>query len=92
MLFDFKMFMNQTPIYLLSPRFLHEKIITIVKMTHSSHSLQKLATGGELFDRIVQRKTFSEKDARDVISKVCGAMGYLHARDIVHRDLKPGIF
>lgn len=44
--------------------------------------------GGELFDRIVQRKVFSEHDAAQVLSKIAGAICFLHDHKIVHRDLK----
>ncbi|KAM3936788.1 calcium/calmodulin-dependent protein kinase type IV-like [Leptodactylus fuscus] len=49
----------------------------------------ELVTGGELFDRIVERGYYSEKDAASVIQQILEAVAYLHANGIVHRDLKP---
>ncbi|RKP12380.1 putative calcium/calmodulin-dependent protein kinase [Piptocephalis cylindrospora] len=49
----------------------------------------ELATGGELFDRIINQGKFTEKDGRGHIQTVLGAIAYLHERNIVHRDLKP---
>lgn len=49
----------------------------------------ELAEGGELFDRIIAREYYSEKDARDVVSIFVNAIKFCHDRDIVHRDLKP---
>lgn len=51
--------------------------------------LQDLLTGGELFDRIIEEKSFSEAKAAKVILQVCSALVYLHNLNIVHRDLKP---
>mmetsp|Transcript_16625 Transcript_16625/g.39793 ORF Transcript_16625/g.39793 Transcript_16625/m.39793 type:complete len:503 (+) Transcript_16625:179-1687(+) len=48
-----------------------------------------LVTGGELFDRIIARGHYSEKDAAHLLHDVVNAIGYLHSVGIVHRDLKP---
>ena len=48
-----------------------------------------LVTGGELFDRIIARGHYSEKDAAEVSREVLQAVAYLHSQGIVHRDLKP---
>ena len=47
------------------------------------------ATGGELFDRVVESGSFSEKDACFMIKQVIEACAYLHSIGICHRDLKP---
>jgi len=46
-------------------------------------------TGGELFDRIVEKGSYSEKDAADLIRQVLSAVAYMHEEGVVHRDLKP---
>jgi len=49
----------------------------------------ELASGGELFDRVIDNGTFSERDAAILISQVLEAVAYLHGLGICHRDLKP---
>ncbi|CAN0115993.1 unnamed protein product, partial [Hapterophycus canaliculatus] len=46
------------------------------------------APGGELFDRIVEKVVYTEKEARDLVSTLLQAVKYCHDRGIVHRDLK----
>uniref|UniRef100_A0A2K5BY00 Pregnancy up-regulated nonubiquitous CaM kinase n=1 Tax=Aotus nancymaae TaxID=37293 RepID=A0A2K5BY00_AOTNA len=49
----------------------------------------RLVTGGELFDCIMERGSYTEKDASHLVGQVLGAVSYLHNLGIVHRDLKP---
>jgi len=53
------------------------------------YMVMELLTGGELFDRIVAKGSYSEKEASDLIKDIASAIQYLHSIGIVHRDLKP---
>jgi calcium/calmodulin-dependent protein kinase I len=49
----------------------------------------ELMTGGELFDRIVEKEFYSELEAAETIRPVVDAIRYCHSMGIIHRDLKP---
>lgn len=51
--------------------------------------VMELMSGGDLFDRIGKKKSYSEADARDLIVKMLKAVGYCHAAKIAHCDMKP---
>jgi len=53
------------------------------------YMVMDLLTGGELFERVIQKGNFSEKEAADLIRQIAGALQYLHGIGVVHRDLKP---
>ena len=45
--------------------------------------------GGELFERIVKKTKYSEKETIRICRVLLDAIGYCHERNIVHRDIKP---
>jgi serine/threonine protein kinase len=53
------------------------------------HIVQVLARGGDVFDRLAKRTTFSENDARRLAKQLLETMRDMHERGFVHRDLKP---
>ena len=53
------------------------------------HLITELCTGGELFDRIIDKGKLSEAMAAQVMHQVFSAVNYCHQNNIVHRDLKP---
>ncbi|XP_051748433.1 calcium/calmodulin-dependent protein kinase type 1D [Ctenopharyngodon idella] len=70
----------------------HENIVALEDIYESSNHLyliMQLVSGGELFDRIVEKGFYTEKDASTLIRQVLDAVNYLHTMGIVHRDLKP---
>eukprot|EP00941_MAST-03F_sp_MAST-3F-sp1_P003190 g3190.t1 len=51
--------------------------------------ITELLKGGELFDSICDRETYTEKDAADVIISLIQIVQYLHSQGVVHCDIKP---
>lgn len=51
--------------------------------------VMELMSGGDLFDRIGKKKSYSEADARDLCAKMLKAMAYCHQLNIAHCDMKP---
>eukprot|EP00897_Mesotaenium_endlicherianum_P006843 jgi/Mesen1/6187/ME000032S05478 len=49
----------------------------------------KLCPGGDLFDRISERRHFPEGEAADVCASVAEVLRHCRSRGVVHRDLKP---
>jgi len=49
----------------------------------------ELITGGELFDRIIELKRYTEKDASHVITQALLGVKHMHEKKIAHRDIKP---
>uniref|UniRef100_A0A3B4BDK3 Calcium/calmodulin-dependent protein kinase type IV n=1 Tax=Periophthalmus magnuspinnatus TaxID=409849 RepID=A0A3B4BDK3_9GOBI len=73
-------------------RLSHPNIIELKEIFETDTDIAlvlELVTGGELFDRIVERGYYSERDAAHVIKQILEAVAYLHENGVVHRDLKP---
>jgi len=64
------------------------KLIDICDTKDTLFIIMELMEGGELYDEIVKRKHFTEKDAGFIMYQLFLALDYLHKRGIVHRDLK----
>jgi len=70
----------------------HRNVVKLLEAYESRtcvYLVMELVTGGELFDRIVEKGSYSEKDAADLIKQVLSAVAYMHDQGVVHRDLKP---
>lgn len=51
--------------------------------------VMELMHGGELLDKLLKQKFFSEREAAEVLAVLADTLRYLHQQGVVHRDLKP---
>jgi len=69
------------------------KLYEIYENDNYIYLVMELCTGGELFDRIIQKteegKQFTEKEVAKIFQQMMSAINYCHSNKIVHRDLKP---
>ncbi|XP_059374976.1 ribosomal protein S6 kinase alpha-1-like isoform X2 [Carassius carassius] len=70
----------------------HPNIITLKDVYDNGKQMYlvtELMRGGELLDRILKQKFFSEREASAVLHTITKTVEYLHSQGVVHRDLKP---
>lgn len=65
------------------------QIVDIFEEPEKIYIVMELVSGGELFDRIIEKEYFSEADSRDVMEVIFRTLQHMHECGIVHRDLKP---
>ena len=73
-------------------KLVHPNIMQIFEFYEDKKHFQiitELCDGGELFDMIVQKGTFSEDEGAWVMKQLISAVNYIHTNSICHRDIKP---
>ncbi|XP_054786438.1 calcium-dependent protein kinase 1 [Prosopis cineraria] len=73
----------------------HPNVISIKGAYEDAVAVQvvmELCSGGELFDRIIQRGHYTERKAANLIRTIVGVVETCHSLGVIHRDLKPENF
>jgi len=65
------------------------KLFDIYETSSNFYMVMEILNGGKLFESIVNKGSYSEKEAAIVTKQIASALMYLHNLGIVHRDLKP---
>mmetsp|Transcript_10491 Transcript_10491/g.23835 ORF Transcript_10491/g.23835 Transcript_10491/m.23835 type:complete len:585 (-) Transcript_10491:34-1788(-) len=69
----------------------HPHVARLVDVYECEKHLQlvmECMEGGELFQRVLERKRFNDRDAADAAEQMLLAVNYIHNQGVVHRDLK----
>jgi calcium/calmodulin-dependent protein kinase I len=65
------------------------KLIDVYIVPECFYIVQVYARGGDVFDRLAKRVSYTEKDARDLGVILLEIMREMHKRKVAHRDMKP---
>ena len=66
----------------------HSNIVRLLETFEDKNKVylvMELVTGGELFDRIVEKGSYTERDASALIKQILEAVDYMHSEGVVHR-------
>ncbi|KAH8698853.1 putative serine/threonine protein kinase [Talaromyces proteolyticus] len=69
----------------------HPNIVRLHEMVETDRYIgiiMEYASGGELFDYILNNRYLKDNSARRLFAQLVSGVGYLHKKGIVHRDLK----
>lgn len=78
--------------YAILLRLCHPNIVQAFALYHEKDSIYLILEymeGGELFDRIVEKKRYTEQMAQEAFQCILSAIDHFHSRGVIHRDLKP---
>lgn len=65
------------------------KVHEIMEDDGRYYIISELMNGGELYDRILQMKKFTETDVAKICIQILRGLNYMHKKNIAHRDIKP---
>ncbi|NWU61511.1 HUNK kinase, partial [Pterocles burchelli] len=69
----------------------HPRVVQVYETLETDNSyymVMELCLGGDLLDRICDKKRLAEREVRRYTRQILSAVGHLHCQSTVHRDLK----
>lgn len=70
----------------------HPSILSVYEVYETDNHINlilQILKGGELFDRLVSKGRYNERDGSLLIKNLLSSLDHLHSKGIMHRDLKP---
>eukprot|EP01097_Dermamoeba_algensis_P009413 TRINITY_DN6616_c0_g1_i1.p1 TRINITY_DN6616_c0_g1~~TRINITY_DN6616_c0_g1_i1.p1 ORF type:complete len:316 (-),score=54.94 TRINITY_DN6616_c0_g1_i1:206-1153(-) len=64
------------------------RLIDVFETGDEVYLVTELVEGGELFEQVIKRGRYTEKEAARILVQIISAVDYLHSQGIAHRDLK----
>lgn len=65
------------------------KVVDFFEEDDKYYVVMELLAGGDVFDRIIAMKSYTENDARGLAKLLLETVGYMHSTGHAHRDIKP---
>uniref|UniRef100_A0A667ZJM6 non-specific serine/threonine protein kinase n=1 Tax=Myripristis murdjan TaxID=586833 RepID=A0A667ZJM6_9TELE len=67
----------------------HPHIVVLLETENSYYMAMELCAGGDLMDRICERKRLEEREVRRYIRQILSAVEHLHKHGIVRKNTQP---
>lgn len=64
------------------------KFIDVYEDAHYLYVIMEKCPGGEVFEKLIKLRRFTENDMIDFCKQVFSAVEYIHSVNIIHRDIK----
>ncbi len=70
----------------------HSNIIGIYEFMETDSTLYLMMefVTGDIFERVINTRSFELSEILAIITQICAALDYAHTSGVIHRDLRPG--